>query len=94
LVQILWAENVLARRYYYPGCHRMEPYRSYSPDAGLLLPATEHTVKQIMSLPTGSAVHVEDVQEICHVIELVVSHADLVNVRLNQITCECDEHGR
>ena len=25
---ILWAENVLARRYFYPGCHNMEPYRS------------------------------------------------------------------
>ena len=28
LVQVLIAENVLARRYFYPGCHRMEPYRS------------------------------------------------------------------
>jgi len=25
-VEILHAENVLARRYFYPGCHRMEPY--------------------------------------------------------------------
>ena len=38
LVQILQAENVLARRYFYPGCHRMEPYRSYYPHARLLLP--------------------------------------------------------
>jgi dTDP-4-amino-4,6-dideoxygalactose transaminase len=42
LVKILWAENVLARRYFYPGCHRMEPYRSYFPHAGLLLPETEN----------------------------------------------------
>jgi dTDP-4-amino-4,6-dideoxygalactose transaminase len=25
LQRVLWAENVLARRYFYPGCHRMEP---------------------------------------------------------------------
>lgn len=31
LLKTLWAENILARRYFYPGCHRMEPYRSYFP---------------------------------------------------------------
>ena len=25
LIKILHAENVIARRYFYPGCHRMEP---------------------------------------------------------------------
>src|SRR5919201_6342915 len=29
VMDILWSENVLARRYFYPGCHRMEPDRSY-----------------------------------------------------------------
>ena len=32
LVEVLKAENVLARRYFFPGCHQMEPYRSYFPD--------------------------------------------------------------
>ena len=41
LVKILHAENILARRYFYPGCHQMEPYRSYFPNARLLLPETE-----------------------------------------------------
>ena len=30
LLAVLHAENVLARRYFYPGVHRMEPYRSFS----------------------------------------------------------------
>ncbi|HVM48660.1 MAG TPA: DegT/DnrJ/EryC1/StrS family aminotransferase, partial [Candidatus Acidoferrum sp.] len=34
LVQALHAENVLARRYFFPGCHRMEPYLSCFPQAG------------------------------------------------------------
>ena len=41
LLGILHAENIRARRYFYPGCHQMEPYRSYFPNAGLLLPETE-----------------------------------------------------
>ena len=36
-VDLLSAENIMARRYFYPGCHRMEPYRSYFPNAGLLI---------------------------------------------------------
>ena len=29
LQEVLWAENVLARRYFFPGCHRMEPYHAF-----------------------------------------------------------------
>src|SRR5260370_8295129 len=31
LLEVLAAENIVARRYFYPGCHRMEPYRSECP---------------------------------------------------------------
>ena len=56
LVAVLRAENVLARRYFFPGCHRMEPYRSYFPHAGLLLPNTERVASGVLCLPTGTAV--------------------------------------
>jgi dTDP-4-amino-4,6-dideoxygalactose transaminase len=78
LVKVLEAENVLARRYFYPGCHRMEPYRSYYPHAGLLLPVTEQVVNQVLSLPTGSSVSLDDVREICAIIRLSVSNADMI----------------
>lgn len=83
LMQVLCAENVLARHYYYPGCHRMEPYRSYFPHAGLLLPVTEQVLEQVLCLPTGTAVREEDVRRICHIIQSVVSNADRVKERLN-----------
>jgi hypothetical protein len=38
LLQAPATENIIARRHFYPGCHRMEPYRSCYPDAGLMLP--------------------------------------------------------
>jgi dTDP-4-amino-4,6-dideoxygalactose transaminase len=82
LVEILHAENVLARRYFYPGCHRMEPYRSHSPHAGLLLPETERLTNRVMSLPTGTAVGPVTIGQICEIIRLVVAHGREVQERL------------
>jgi dTDP-4-amino-4,6-dideoxygalactose transaminase len=86
LVDILWAENVIARRYFYPGCHRMEPYRSYFPHAGLLLPETEKVVRRILSLPTGTAIGPDDVSRICQIIRLVVTNGKEVRERLQRQT--------
>ena len=85
LLKILWAENVIARRYFYPGCHRMEPYRSYFPQARLLLPETEKLVKRVLVLPTGTAVRVEQIAAIGQVMRLVVSHGEKVSGRLSSV---------
>jgi dTDP-4-amino-4,6-dideoxygalactose transaminase len=85
LVKILWAENVLARRYFYPGCHRMEPYRSYFPHAGLLLPETEKLTKKVLILPTGTAVDSEDISQICRIIRLGVVHSFEIRERLKDM---------
>ncbi len=82
LVEILHAENVLARRYFYPGCHRMEPYRSYFPHARLLLPETEKLVKRVLSLPTGTAVGESEIAQICQIIRLVIDNATEVRRRM------------
>jgi len=91
LVEILQAENVMARRYFYPGCHRMEPYRSYFPHAGLLLPNTERLVQRVMSLPTGTAVGNKEIEAICSIIRLAVSRGSELTERLaknNQVPNE------
>jgi dTDP-4-amino-4,6-dideoxygalactose transaminase len=51
LYDILWKENVIARRYFYPGCHRMHPYKSLYPDAGRGLSVTEDICGKILCLP-------------------------------------------
>ena len=58
----LQAENVLARRYFWPGCHRMEPYRTMYPDAGRNLPRTEEVAARVLVLPTGTGVEMADIQ--------------------------------
>jgi dTDP-4-amino-4,6-dideoxygalactose transaminase len=75
LIKILHAENVMARRYFYPGCHRMEPYRSYFPNAGLLLPETEKLAEKVLVLPTGTAVQEADISKICRILKLAVTHS-------------------
>lgn len=79
LLEILHAENVRARRYFYPGCHRMEPYRSYFPHAGLLLPETERLVTRVLTLPTGTAVDRDEIDAICQIIRLVVENSSAVS---------------
>ena len=74
LLNILWAENVLARRYFHPGCHKMEPYRSYFPHTSLWLPETERLSRRVMSVPTGTAVGPAEIKEVCHIIRMVIDH--------------------
>jgi dTDP-4-amino-4,6-dideoxygalactose transaminase len=74
LRDILWAENVLARRYFYPGCHRMQPYASSMPDIGSRLPVTERLASSVLVLPTGTAVSGEPIEIICEVLRLAVCH--------------------
>ncbi len=50
------AENILARRYFWPGCHSMKPYRDLYPHAHLMLPNTEAAAARILVLPTGHGV--------------------------------------
>ena len=85
LVQILWAENVVARRYFYPGCHRMEPYRSYYPQAGLTLPVTEDLSERLITLPTGTAVETEQIINICRIIRTVVSQGSEISELLSDL---------
>ena len=81
LQRLLVAENVLARRYFYPGCHRMEPYRSRSvPHAPL--PATERLLDRCLSLPTGTATPQEGIELVCQLIALAVSHGTELATRL------------
>lgn len=68
IVEALHAENIIARKYFWPGCHKMEPYRSLQPNAGLLLPETERVAARVIVLPTGQTVDVETVARVCEVI--------------------------
>ncbi|MBD1847836.1 aminotransferase class I/II-fold pyridoxal phosphate-dependent enzyme [Cyanobacteria bacterium FACHB-63] len=86
LVKILQAENILARRYFFPGCHNMEPYRSYFPNSKLLLPETERLTQKVLSLPTGTAVNNEIIRKICQLIRFIVQKSDEVSKLMHKIS--------
>lgn len=74
LQDILWAENVLARRYFYPGCHRMQPYASTMPNIAGRLPVAERLARRVLVLPTGTAVSVEEIEIICGILRFAILH--------------------
>ncbi len=73
IVTALWADNVHARRYFYPGCHMMEPYRTLDPNAGARLPHTNDLCARIMLLPNGTSIGLEDVRSCCQLIKDIVA---------------------
>jgi dTDP-4-amino-4,6-dideoxygalactose transaminase len=76
IIEVLHAENILARKYFWPGCHNMKPYRELYPHAGLVLPNTNRVAERVIVLPTGTTMSKEMVETVSAVIRtLVKGHA-------------------
>jgi dTDP-4-amino-4,6-dideoxygalactose transaminase len=84
LMQILHAEKVLARRYFYPGCHQMEPYRTLYADELLSLPQTDFLAARVLTLPTGEAVTPAMIRGVCEIIRMVLDNASKVRELLEE----------
>jgi len=75
LVAILHAENVIARRYFTPGCHRSMPYRTRPRRGTDRLPITEQLCDSLVALPTGGGVTAADIGEIGAILRLAYESA-------------------
>lgn len=74
VVDALWAENVRARKYFTPGCHRSEPYASEnSPPQPL--PVTEELSERVAVLPTGLAVTPDMAATVGDLVRAIVDRA-------------------
>jgi dTDP-4-amino-4,6-dideoxygalactose transaminase len=82
LDDILWAENILTRRYFYPGCHRMEPYRSRYAQASLSLPETERLAAKVLCLPTGTSVGQAEISAICQIVQFLAREGNVVRKQM------------
>lgn len=82
LQQVLWAENVLARRYFFPPCDQMEPYRSLVPPERWPLPVTNRVARRVLALPTGASVSADDVETICDLVRFAAAHSQVIRARL------------
>jgi len=76
LLSILKAENINARRYFYPGVHRsIEFSQGYSKQKNALS-STELLCETCIQLPVGALLAIEDVKVICDVIRLAQCHSE------------------
>jgi dTDP-4-amino-4,6-dideoxygalactose transaminase len=83
LLRVLRAENVLARRYFYPGCHRMEPYRSLEPDAGRRLVNTERVAERVIVLPNGERIDAATIEQLCDLLLFATANGAEIAARLS-----------
>jgi len=71
LVAALHAENILARRYFWPGCHGMQPYRGLFPHAKLMLGNTVDVAERVVVLPSGTQLPencIDRIASVCRVL--------------------------
>jgi dTDP-4-amino-4,6-dideoxygalactose transaminase len=72
IIAALQAENIMARKYFWPGCHLMSPYRDIYPSARGDLANTEAVSQRVVVLPTGGQMSEDDVRTVAAVIRLAV----------------------
>ena len=82
LVDVLWAENCQSRKYFWPGIHNMEPYRSSPEVQRRTFPRADRVGKRVFTLPTGLTVGPPEIDAICEVIRIVLSHPGPVKDKL------------
>ncbi len=82
LLAVLRTENVLARRYFFPGCHRTSPYDGLAASRRIPLPVTEDMLDRVLVLPTGTATPTAAIDRICEVIRCATANAAEVRARL------------
>ncbi len=69
LIALLKAENVNARRYFYPGLHRSIPYAQDFPEYLDRLPNTDNLSASCIQLPIGALVSAHGVECICSILD-------------------------
>ncbi len=67
LAQALERENILVRKYFHPGCHRLVPYCSEPSSLRVSLAETEALSDAVLSFPTGQAVNPDMIEKIANV---------------------------
>jgi dTDP-4-amino-4,6-dideoxygalactose transaminase len=82
LQAVLQAENVLVRRYFHPGCHRMAAYLAEPESTPIPLPHTEAVSERVMVFPNGMAVDRTIIAQLREIIELAVKQATEIRSHL------------
>lgn len=85
LARLLDAENIICRRYFEPGTHRLPPYRDDPALRVLSLPVTERLCRDVLVFPNGTPMTEDDVSKICDVVEALLAQAPALRAKLEQV---------
>jgi len=83
VMEILWADNVIARRYFYPPCHHVEPYSSSYPVPHL--PILEKLSTKVLTLPNGTSIGQSDIETICQIMRLAIVNSREVSRKMSSL---------
>lgn len=68
LQKYLQENSVMARRYFFPGIPRMEPFRTIFPKSANSFPKCNRLCEEVLVLPTGTSLDSDDVARVCSLI--------------------------
>lgn len=68
LVEVLHAERAIVRKYFFPGCHRHEPYAGRNQGPSAELPLTDRLASRVLSLPTGTGITEAEIERLTRLI--------------------------
>jgi dTDP-4-amino-4,6-dideoxygalactose transaminase len=85
VLEILHAENVIARRYFYPGCHKVEPYRSTGGNIDQRLPVTNRLAQQVIVLPMGGEITAGQIEKVSALIRFAIENAEAIQARRDKV---------
>ena len=85
ILSIFHHENILARRYFYPGCHCQEPYISDNRYQSVNLPRTEMAASKLLQLPAGIEISNQDIEKISKLMEFLIVNNREINAKLETI---------
>lgn len=74
IMDLLAAENILARRYFYPGCHRMPPHSLDPCIDRSRLAQTERLCARVLCLPAGASLELEDAGAIGRLLAFIIAN--------------------
>ena len=86
LLSVLETENIAARRYFYPGSHRLQPYADDPKIKKTGLPVTEQMCSRLMVIPTGTSINEEKIKVISRIIRLIVTQAQAIRTQIQAST--------
>ena len=76
-ISLLAAENVICRRHFYPGLHRMASLSGQRADSGAF-PGTDYLSSRLMQVPNSQSMTVADVDTLCDVIRTLQQQAPAI----------------